>query len=442
MQGTKRKLFSSPQVHEGEEEGGELSVDELRQLLELDYDGILQGEQGLYWDDWDRGVSAVWCHNFARALVIFMHSRPPGGLCGRGFQSSRLAVGLVLLVCQRFAIPEATVLQYFWARGARPQQAPGPRSPFPLAGGAAPLIGRAACCAAQKPLHWAPLRERVRLTSEPAPPRVRSAPVQCHSATALVGAALGLPRVVFVDCAADPNRQTGSRLHPFCDVAAALPHAHAGDTLVLLPGHYPAVVLRDLRCPRDAPLHIRGASARAVVVGRRTRDSMAVGGAALALRHCSGLVVSDLTLCGAKTAVHADAECSYLRLRDLRVRGCHHVLDTPDRHNHVIEAGPIRCETRPTRRRRVWDAVVYKKGIAPCLGPRWALLFALVALAVSGAASLGIVAYAERFYAETGDASKVTAWVVSIGVVLTSDALIKQPVLVILMFSIFYMFSL
>ena len=145
---------------------------------------------------------------------------------------------------------------------------------------------------------------------------------------------------MFVDCAADPNRQTGSRAHPFCDVASALPHVRTGDTLLLLPGHYTAVLVENVRCPYDAPLHIRGASLETVVVGHPHPRNKKHDMGALRLHGCTGVAVSSMTLCHAHNGVRVDAECSYIRLADLNVRGCHYATDLPDTHNHVIEVPP------------------------------------------------------------------------------------------------------
>ena len=90
--------------------------------------------------------------------------------------------------------------------------------------------------------------------------------VQCPSATCLVAQALRLPHIVFVHCSANSNRQTGLRLHPFCDMPSGLPHARAGDSIVLLLGHYTAMTLEHICCPYNAHLHICGVATAAAVV--------------------------------------------------------------------------------------------------------------------------------------------------------------------------------
>ena len=89
---------------------GELSIDAIQ---ELDY-GPLINEAMLpgmlhYSDDWDVGVRAVSTRQFLKALLVFMHTSPPGGLCKNTLQSTRVAIGLMLLACHEVGVPEEEV---------------------------------------------------------------------------------------------------------------------------------------------------------------------------------------------------------------------------------------------------------------------------------------------------------------------------------------------
>ena len=429
---------------------GELSVPQLWQLLALDYRTVVADQNSaadLFADPWDRGCVAVRFRDFATALAVFTHCRPLSGPADAPLYSGRVAAGLLLLSAREQGIAEADVLQRLLAMPLRTPQQPGPRQWLPLAGGGRALVGHtarqmalAAVCPethAQRVIRRYAGRSVGRYSYAGATARA----CECPSATGLLGRALGLPRIVFVDCAADPNRQTGSRLHPFCTVQNALPRARAGDTILLLPGHYAPILLQNVRCPCDAPLTVRGTAAAAVLVGHPVPGSMQPGVGAVELRACSGVVLSDLTLCNAKSGALVDGESVYVRLADLDVRGCHHATTTPDPHNHVIAATGLVMLTSPGRGRRAFDALVLRMGIAPCLSHWWNVPFLLLILAVSVASSVGILAYAEAFYQETGNNTKVTAWVVSSWLVILLDVFVKQPLLVFTAFGVLYLLS-
>ena len=440
-------LFGERGVDEAGPPDEGLSIDAIRELLELDFRAVVMDAALMYGacaDDWERGVMAVWDRSFTEAVGLFMHSRPPGAL--RAVPSSRVAVGLVLLTCPRVGVPEIEVLRYFKARAAHPA-APDLRQWFPLAGGGALLTGHAARQAAVRAAHPDARRVTDTLLGRPdawyACKRPVARAAQCPSATRLVAQALRLPNVVFVDCAANPNRQTGSRLHPFCDVPSALPHARAGDTIVLLPGHYAAMTLEHIQCTYDAPLHIRGVAAAAVVVGHRTPSSMAWTAAVLTLRQCTGVTLSHMTLAHTKTGVRLDDACSYVRLAELRVRACDVAFNIPDPHNHVVSVEDVaRDGPSPGCARQAFDTFTRSRPLPQCLGPCWGVFFGLLVLGLSTVASLGILAYAESFYREDGTNDGVTAWVVSSITGILLDVFLQRPLLLMGMFGVLYMVGL
>ena len=433
-------------------DGPEISVPQLRELLAMDFVHVIYTVDpvSLVWDlDWDKGQEMVAVGKFSKALRVFVHSPPPGGLFRDTFQSTTVAVGLILIACHRAGVPEGDVLRHFRAACVRPLQHVAPRQWTPFVGGGQLIVGQATRHSSLAPLYhttfFQGLRAKLHRGSNNNKYKYQQThvrPLQCPSATLLLGVAFGLPRMVFVDCAADPNRQTGSRAHPFCDVPSALRHVRTGDTIVLLPGHYSAFLLKNVRCPYDAPLHIRGASMETVRVGHPNPINMQHEMAAVRLHGCTGVVVSCLTLCHAQNGVRVDTASSYIRLEHLNVHNCCYATDLPDRHNHVIEVHDVLLWSHMGRLHRFRDVVLFHRHIPEDLHPIWNVPFLLLVVGVSVAASILILAYAESFYRDEGNNSKVNAWVVASLIVVAVDAFVKQPLLVSGSFGVLYMLSL
>ena len=91
---------------------------------------------------------------------------------------------------------------------------------------------------------------------------------------------------------------------------------------------------------------------------------------------------------------------------------------------------------------RLKSLLLLHEHVPQSLHPLWAVPFLLVVVGVSVGASILILAYAESFYQDEGNNSKVNAWVVASLIVVAVDAFVKQPLLVSASFGALYLLSL
>ena len=307
---------------------------------------------------WAQGVEAVKARRFMDAILHFAHSPTPWPMPFQKLlplpatsESRTWAVAWAVLEAQRHGIGARYILRSLRAAGARPRQQPGPRSKWPAPARSMPLLGQAGRAAAVKaPLLKPTLGENVRKSAGGRPyfreyfqtTKTRPVPdLQCPALSRLVSAAAAGPRTLYVDVNADPNRQTGSRLHPFCEVSHALRACYEGDTILLLPGRYPYLHVTGVHCAYDRPVTIRGVAEDTVLVGpqqRRVPLVLRKRAARVALRvtDCTNVTVSHMTLTNASFAVRVGSDCAYVRLAHLAIQDTSHALDLPDPVNHCI----------------------------------------------------------------------------------------------------------
>jgi len=247
------------------------------------------------------------------------------------------------------------------------------------------------------------------------------------TATALLNAVLGPPGVVYVDPSAHPHFQTGSVLHPYTTLEAAVRTCHKGATIILMPGRYPPLHLQHLHCPLDHPLHIQGVSKESVFIGgwrrlgRKSRNNTAW---ALRLEDCCNLAFSNLTLHNANVGLKVGTDCVLIQAMDIHIRDTSYSVLHPDAALHNIHfIMVLDCSYRPWWV-RCWGSIS-GVGIRPKWPHWWQAVFQVVCLIYMILMTLLLMTYSEAFYNETGDSTKTHAFIGATWLSLIMDAGLK-----------------
>ena len=220
--------------------------------------------------------------------------------------------------------------------------------------------------------------------------------------------------------------QPPPRLHPRRprrppSLQTALRRCRHGDTVLLLPGRYPSVVLSDLDATVALPLHIRGVAERLVMIGG-TRDAPAVR-----VRRCRAVALSCMRLRDAQCGVEVDAESIHIRISNIAVLDCSRCLSLPSKHLHCIEVTDVRFHCGDSTAKRAWDWLTDDRPLTVWPWVAQVPLGVAVVCYIAGC-SLVVLMFAARFH-EDGGLGKVQDFVVKVWTSLLIDAFLKQPAL-------------
>ena len=393
-------------------------------LLELNLAPLFAealGTRSLGGCSWTRGQECVRERDLKAAVRHFMQSEPPvSPVPSREPLDSRSLCFWLYITAVESDVALGFVYHQLRALGALPRQAPPAKSTFPYGGGGAPLMGHCARPLAMRVLQ--PKALPLRKPKEPPLWQTRAPEYSVQEPSWLINAAVTGEQVLFVDCAASPERQTGSRLHPYCQLEAALAHSRAGDTIILLPGRYGPLCIENIHCAYDHPVHIRGVGAQFVIVSARYSNQN-LGKTGISIKNCRNICVSNMTVCSSKIGVHVHPDCVYIRLTDLRIQHARHPTVLPERRNHCIVCKGLPADALPCCPKFFGDYL----GMEPFLPMQMNVVMHGLALVYTLAMTFLILAYAQAFYADEGNNSKVNDWVLLVGTTVLLDIFVSQP---------------